>query len=227
MSDYWNLATSTGVSRTYTETALNFPTVTICPINTQSKLKFHNLPVNYSMEKYIEMKNRLFLDEIEKTFSNKSLDFIDELKDAGVEKVIDFLETYQLSYDELTETDVLKELLGSNITCTYYDQECDATWFNRRVWNTNQLCIQFNSFGPRDEPLTANKVDNYYKGFQIYMDLGGTQYFQADSKYAGVNVILENYENRDDLLPINEIISIFPGNQMFIKLTESQVCYLL
>ncbi|XP_066916576.1 acid-sensing ion channel 3-like [Clytia hemisphaerica] len=225
-SEFLDRKTSVAISRSYTEQALDFPSVSICPLNVQSKAKMKNLSIDYTIDEFIIMKDKLLFGHDLNPELNITVDqFVNDLEAAGVNNLLDFMKMYQLDFDEIASTDVLAEYLVGGSVCSIYGQDCEDSMFTERIWR-HKRCLQFNSFMPGGEPFTARKESDYFTGFQLELDLGGTEYYQSPSAHNGVLLIIENYGNVDDYVPINEIVTVMPGTQMYVKLTENEITML-
>ena len=208
LEDFFNRKMNTGVTRTYTQSSLDFPTVTLCPLNPQSSQKLNNLPLeNYTAESFLAAERNLIV----KQPNNESRKFLNELKNIKINSLTDLIELHQLSYEEFVTS------------CSFFGRDCNATWFVRRFnWGQN-LCIEFNSFNAEKSPLKAPIRTNeyFYTGLVLYLDFGAVDQSIRDA-IAGALLNIENYGNREDELILNEKITLNTGEITHIKLTEKE-----
>ena len=115
----------------------SFPTLTICPYNTQSKLKLDNLPLamtqmNYSKYEFLDLVRTIThplkpptlqptsTGKAEVETNSTSQQFIKALKREGVDTYEKLLNLYNIGIKELIEDCVLP----NEKRCCYYTEEC-------------------------------------------------------------------------------------------------------
>ena len=208
LNDFFSRKMNTGVSRTYTESALDFPTVTICPLTSLSSRKLNNLPlVNYTAETFVQATQGVLEEP-----TNVTRKFLSELEDIGINSLVDYADFYQLTYDEIITE------------CYFYEIECKRSWLSRRLLWGQSLCLEFNPFLAEKDSLKAPiRTEGFlYEGLLLYFDLGGADRINSVEKNALV-LTIENYGNRDDELVLNERLTLNPGEEAHIKLTEKEL----
>ncbi|XP_066922570.1 acid-sensing ion channel 2-like [Clytia hemisphaerica] len=200
----------------YYEENHEFPTLTICPYDSQSKQKLNNLTVNYTKADFLDLVQRIS----QPTSENLSLtpeiqNFLKELDTRNVKNYMDLLSMYNMDFKDLIDNRVYL----NNETCQYYSKYCSKQDFETVIWNNHQTCIEFNSFISGKPSLVVGKIDNRFRGFQLYLDLGQTSYFRTADLH-GVMVMINKFGNAHHLLPDKSYVSVKPGEMAFIKLKE-------
>ena len=194
LHDFFNRKMNTGVTRTYTQSVLDFPTVTICPLNPHSSQKLHNLPLDYTIEDFLRAKNDLIFNNTNEANESRN-QFVQRLQEVGITSLFELYESYQLSFDEITNTEVIN-VIFEEPACSFYNTECNASWFTKRLNWGQYLCYQFNAYKPGQESLKAPlRVNGYFNnGLVLYLDLGAAaDQIQNLHILPGLLVNIENY----------------------------------
>ena len=201
LNEYLEHHTKTG-SATHFESEMKFPTITFCPLSTLSKKKFDNLPTE---DWYME------------TFK-----FLEKMENTGVDNLIDFYSVYHVSFEDLTETDILKEPFIES-ACVFYDRACNISMFTKKVWR-GWLCFQFNALQDGRKQASVKDAQDYFSGLQVHFDFGG---IESNWHLNGMLVIVTGYGDSDDMKPSNRHILLRPGEYSIVKLKEKRVSYFI
>ena len=219
LEQYLRHATQTQTKKVFKENFFEFPTITFCPLSTMSKKKLEKLPFNYTLDWFTDTEKAA-----RKT--NASKKFFSDLNGIGVDNLIDFYSLFHVGFEDLISSDVIDQFqVYSN---AFYGQS--LYWdlpnsFKKKLWKnipgfSPLLCFQFNSLSKEIERLSANNTNNYFDGLFVFFDLGGIDF---DYNFSGMIVMVTDYGDNDDVKPSNTYISVSPGENTFIKLTERQV----
>ena len=69
---------------------------------------------------------------------------------------------------------------------------------------------------------TVGKIDNLFRGFQMYLDLGQTSHIKTDD-FHGVMVMFNKFGNQHHLMLDKNYVTVKPGEMTFMKLKEHEV----
>ena len=197
LDEYLDHHTTTGSAKHF-ESEMKFPTITFCPLSTLSKKRFDNLP---NKDWYME------------TFK-----FLEKMEITGVDNLIDFYSVYHVSFEDLTETDILKKPFIKK-ACEFYDRACNISMFTKKVWR-GWLCFQFNGLQDGRKQASVKDAQDYFSGLQVHFDLGG---IKSNWHLNGMLVIVTKYGDSDDMKSSNRYILLSPGEYSIVKLKEKRV----
>jgi len=220
LSDFLERKTTVTSVIAYNEEEMDFPTITICPLNTQSKTKLQNLPGNYTRDEFLD-QILLLQNPKAPNLTQSQKDFFAGMREAGISSYLEFLKSFKMTYDELVNTDLAVDYLEYEV-CIFYDKYCYSSDFKTVIWRDTDLCMQFNPYVPGKKSLKAPKTQDYYKGFSVNLDLGDTSFFE-NSFLHGVLVMVSKYGSPHHPFPTTNYVTINPGQIMFIKMTEHKV----
>jgi len=224
LADFLERKTNMANVKVYKEQQMDFPTITICPLNTQSKKKLQNLNGSYTKDEFLDQILQLQYSE-GPNLTQSQKDFFADVREAGISSHTEFLKSFKLTYDDMVETELALDYLGDDV-CYFYNKYCYFDDFKTVIWRDTDLCMQFNPYVPGKKSLKAPKTQDYYKGFSVNLDLGDTSFFQNNYLH-GVLVMFNKYGSSHLLFPATKYVTITPGQFMFIKLTEHEVMFLM
>ena len=130
LSDYLEHKTHTSISSTPVTKDIDFPTIVICPFDKSvSSGKLKDYPVNISITDFVALKNHLLNGDGD---INQTRSFVEELVKHGIDTKEKFINSYDLPFQDVSDTEVLKYLMPDG-SCSFYGQPCNETWFATRI----------------------------------------------------------------------------------------------
>eukprot|EP00111_Clytia_hemisphaerica_P020415 TCONS_00060151-protein len=198
-------------------------------MKTEADISIHHKPLKTHKELVEEFYSGITLHGFRFLFegnkekdhnSNNTGRFIQDLIQKGIDTKTKFINSYDLPFEEIFQSDVLEHLAPGG-SCNFYGQKCDTSWFTARYIQEGS-CYQFNGLeSSLSLSLKAPKRIGYFDGFNLVLDFGKAMI--ANPSYSNaVITMFESFGTRDDHIPINGVIQLSTGTKLFAKITEKE-----
>eukprot|EP00111_Clytia_hemisphaerica_P015553 TCONS_00045918-protein len=112
LNDYLAHKVNTSISRRYATGKFDFPTIVICPLGKAiSSTKYDNYPIDIGIDDLKNLKRYLSSGNKEKDHnSSNTARFIQDLIQKGIDTKTKFINSYNLPFEEIFQSDVLEHL---------------------------------------------------------------------------------------------------------------------
>ncbi|XP_066911779.1 acid-sensing ion channel 5-like [Clytia hemisphaerica] len=199
-------------------------------MKTEADISIHHKPLKTHKELVEEFYSGITLHGFRFLFegnkekdhnSNNTGRFIQDLIQKGIDTKTKFINSYDLPFEEIFQSDVLEHLAPGG-SCNFYGQKCDTSWFTARYIQEDS-CYQFNGLeSSLSQSLKAPKRSGgYFNGFDLVLDFGKAMI--ENLSFSNVVITMfESFGTRDDHIPINGVIQLSTGTTLFAKITEKE-----
>jgi len=138
------------------------------------------------------------------------------------------LELHHQTYEDLTNSNVLRAIRRGRSSCTYLEKPCPRDHIHQFEEKPQKECFQFNRYNFTRSPIKFYKSFDYFDGFKLHLDLSDTYIWSENhelmSDMKGIYVMVNPYGNlHKQYERESEKILATPGSFVTIKITERNV----
>uniref|UniRef100_A0A7M5V5Y4 Uncharacterized protein n=2 Tax=Clytia hemisphaerica TaxID=252671 RepID=A0A7M5V5Y4_9CNID len=205
---------------------LQFPTVSICPLNTISNRKLQELKGNLTTDEI-----KYFIDGVIKNKTNSTVykKVMSIINKEGINTYMELLNAYMNSYEDFADTKLIRTIFdkggekqNQSISCDFYERPCNKSDFVIVEYLPKMLCFDFNTYQKGNPGLTI-RSNGYFNGFSLTFDLSD---IKKISVLDGFYLEMTSYGNTFGMNTDNEIISVNPGWETAVKITQTETRHL-
>ena len=203
---------------------IDFPTVTICPLNEVLENKFFKVLENLNTTDHVI---QLFRD-----YGMGAIGMVHDPEILAFHKIIDGHSMEQLEKDwSLSFSDMTSEENLSPFTtqpCSYYSTGCtEGEFLQITPWFGSRRCLQYNSFVLNKTTRKLPPMTTKNAGLDMFLDLKFDEEFTNEFPVQGARVIISPYGDPGKTADTSTDIFVKPGDRTFIKLRAKKVCSLV
>lgn len=195
---------------------VEFPTVTICNLNSVSKQKIHKLGLSDTdiTELYKSFRNKTMNPNHTKTMT-----IMQQLYGRGIISPLSFAKHLELEIPDMMDDPVVIAL--SREPCSFRNTKCTDVNFTTIFSDKYGLCQQFNSYYQLENRLHVNEAGEGF-GLHLYLNIHEDDLLTSRVPYQGLAVFVHPFgtpfnSQRSTLVPIQ------PGTMSFIHIKMSNV----
>lgn len=186
VSDFIHYKTTTLQEEIFNIEHLEFPTVTICNMNSVSAKKLNQANItSVTQQELLEFYQNLRQGDIDEEINGKRI--LQALKEErNVSTWMEIVTMFELGIEEMMHDEILNSFVEE--PCTFNDEICNETDFIPIVSEEFGLCFQYNSFYQnKSMHATSSGVRS---GLHLYLNIHEDDMLISDVPYQGLSVII-------------------------------------
>ena len=210
------------IEKNYNKREADFPTVTLCNLNSVSKSKISKLPVNITAKEFVE-----FLQLMQRRTKQsgdvplKMTRAMGHMKDANITSVKDMMSLYEIDLNDMLNDSVTKSF--KNNPCTFETKKCNVNNFSTTMSWDFSTCFQFNSYESESKTSLISKMAGFRGGLQLFLNIHSNDMINAYFPFQGIAVIIHPYGTPHFLSTFTSTISVSPGSLNVINVGQRRV----
>lgn len=208
-------------------TEVEFPTVTICNLNSFSRNKFGANRMGLQIEDVLDFYQEVKDGEFENNDPADAI-VVNTFKDNNITELRDILTLYEYTIEEMLADDHLLSIVSK--PCLFKGEVCGKDDFIEVISAKYGLCYQFNSIYSQRSRLLINRAGEG-EGLRLFVNIDDADLLISTEPFTGLQVFIHPFGEPFESV-IAKRIPVPPGKMDFIyvemiKVSNFLVCIFL
>ena len=212
------------VEENFSITEADFPTVTICNLNSIARNMNVNLPKNQSKEEFISILVRAFpkISGVNINISDPDvISFFSHIEQLNITSMKEVITLLDVNMTVMQKDDALKHF--SSQSCTFEGKTCSAKDFKATVsWDTS-LCYKFNYYEHNNKQRLKSRMQGLNSGISLFLNTHAKAMATGAVPFQGLAVFIHPYGTAHFLSAYTSTFVIQPGSMHLVYVREIQV----
>lgn len=192
-------------------TEVEFPTVTICNLNSLSKTKFFANTMGLTLPDVLDFYQEVKDGEFENNDPHDAV-VVSTFRDNNITELHDILTLYEYTIDEMLKDDYLLSIVSQ--PCKFKGEPCSKDDFIEIISAKYGLCYQFNSIYSQRSRLYINKAGEG-EGLRLFVNINDEDLLISSEPFTGLQVFIHPFGEPFESV-IAKRIPVPPGKMDFI-----------
>ena len=224
MKEYIKYNTVIVVGEDFSVTEADFPTVTICNINSVSRNMNVNLPKNQTKEEFISILVRAFpkVSGVNINISDPDvISFFGHIEQLNISSMKDVITMLGINMTVMQKDDAL--MYFSSQSCTFEGKTCSAKDFKATVSWDISLCYKFNFYESNNKEGLKSRMEGLNSGLSLFLNTHTNALATGAIPFQGLAVFIHPYGTEHFLSTFTSTFVIQPGSIHLVNVREIQV----
>lgn len=195
IEDFSKLKTITMTKELFTEKPVEFPTLTFCSFNPETKAKIAShqnaSDIWSTYEQILSTAKHEKLSMHQKHPKNNFTGKLEKvLRLLNVTTLGELSEKFQIDFHDMLHDTTAKKIFEASSSCYFEGEPCNSTSFRKVLTEHFGLCYEFNYFVPGEPPKTTSKVGY---GLKLFANIHADRVAWDRHLFNGIAVLIHPY----------------------------------
>lgn len=221
LKDFLTYKTTTATTTDYDRRKINFPTITLCPINYVSMKKLKSISNSISPKEFMSTFSLLRKEEFDQSHPNVS-ELLAFLKQNNISTVKEMTRLYELELPEMVDDEIVQKISGGAHYCYFERQPCTTENFTTvSTWSAS-LCSQFNGYSENRKVPLEVQSKGLNSGFSMTLNLHTEESIFSDYPFEGIILSVQSFGTPHQMPEYSKNIVLPTGSLSLIDISTKK-----